>query len=70
MFKNKKLLIVGGTGSFGKAMLIRILKKKINLFIIIIANNCLVQHILLRIVHLRGNIQDYIEKYPIRICYI
>ena len=30
MFKNKKLLIVGGTGSFGKAMLIRILKKKIN----------------------------------------
>jgi len=30
MFKNKKLLIVGGTGSFGKAMLVRILKKKIN----------------------------------------
>ena len=30
MFKNKKILIIGGTGSFGKAMLVRILKKKIN----------------------------------------
>ena len=29
-FKNKKILIAGGTGSFGKAMVQKIIDKKIN----------------------------------------
>ena len=31
-FKNKKILIVGGTGSFGKAMVEKILNSKLNFF--------------------------------------